>query len=137
VEDPRELVGTWALQRWIDDRHEGTTHRVDGVLELSRDVEGLRWEEALVWHRPDGDVEAHRVLLLRLTDDGWWVRFADGRDFHPWRPGESVTHPCRPDTYTGVVEGSVERWTVVWHASGPAKDYTMTSVLTPHGPVTR
>ena len=67
-----------------------------------------------------------------MHDDaaGWWMRFDDGRDFHPWTPGEQVVHPCAPDTYCGVVAGSPERWTVQWDVTGPRKDYTMRTVLT-------
>jgi len=131
LDDPRSLLGRWRIERVVDDRRTGEQHAVDGVLELTEVDGGLRWEEQMVWHRPEGDVDVRRGLRLVATDDGWWVRFEDGRDFHPWRPGEQVVHPCAPDTYAGAVSGDLCRWSVTWHASGPAKDYTMTSVLTP------
>lgn len=131
LDDPHALVGRWRLERVVDDRRTGEQHAVDGVLELADAGAELRWEEQMVWHRPEGDVDVRRGLRLAMTADGWWVRFEDGRDFHPWRPGEEVVHPCTPDTYAGSVTGDLRRWSITWHARGPAKDYTMTSVLTP------
>jgi len=131
--DPTELVGAWVLSRIVDDRLAGVEHRIDGLLELSATGPGLiRWQESGRWHQPTGDVDVRRELRLELDEDaGWWVRFEDGRDFHPWAPGEQVVHPCSPDTYRGLVAGTPERWTVRWDVSGPDKDYTMTTVLSP------
>lgn len=129
--DPRVLVGRWRLVRVVDDRRDGERHEIEGSLEITEVDGGLAWEESLVWHRGDGDVEARRGLRLEPVDGTWWVRFEDGRDFHPWVPGTSVVHPCAPDTYTGAVEGTPQRWTVRWTARGPHKDYEMTSVMTP------
>lgn len=131
LQDPRLLVRRWRLQRVVEDHRTGERHAIDGTLEISEQGERLRWEESLVWRRPDGDVDVRRGLWLVQVDDAWWVRFEDGRDFHPWAPGEAVEHPCAPDTYRGLVEGTPRRWTVRWSARGPAKDYDMTSVLTP------
>lgn len=129
--DPRALLGRWRLERVVEDRRAGEHHEIEGTLEIVEAGAELRWEESLVWHRHDGDVEARRGLRLARVDGDWWVRFEDGRDFHPWAPGETVVHPCAPDTYTGAVEGTPLRWTVRWTAQGPEKDYEMTSVLTP------
>jgi hypothetical protein len=87
------------------------------------------WEEQGTWHRAEGDVPVRRRLRLERTGDGWWVRFEDGRDFHPWRPGEQVVHECPPDTYRGEVAGDTEGWRIVWEASGPRKDYRMITRL--------
>ncbi len=86
----------------------------------------MSWEEQATWHRPGGDVAVRRMLRLARTEDGWWVRFEDGRDFHRWAPGEEVVHDCAPDTYRGRVGGTPQAWTIVWDVSGPGKDYTMT-----------
>jgi hypothetical protein len=91
----------------------------------------LRWAEAGRWHHPTGDVDVRRELWLALDEEAcWWVRFDDGRDFHPWSPGEEVVHPCAPDTYRGLVTGTAHAWQVRWEVSGPRKDYTMTTRLT-------
>lgn len=131
IDDPRTLVGEWRLRRWIDDRAAGESHELEGLLEVREVADGhLGWRESLVWPRPEGLVEVGRELGVVRTQEGWWVRFSDGRDFHPWLPGEQVVHPCSPDTYAGLVTGDTARWMVTWEVSGPAKDYTMTSTMT-------
>jgi hypothetical protein len=130
--EPEALVGAWRLARTIEDRRLQEDSTLAGVLQLTAEQPGrIRWQERGTWHRPDGDVEVSRGLWLELTDHGWWVRFEDGGDFHPWSPGEPVVHLCAPDTYRGQVRGTPECWSVVWEVDGPAKDYTMTTVLTP------
>ena len=135
--DPQVLAGTWRLARVIDDRLAGARTAVDGTLSLTVVApDRLRWEERGQWHQPTGDVAVRRGLWLVRDEasDAWWVRFEDERDFHPWRPGESVVHPCAPDTYRGVVRGTPECWTVDWDVTGPAKDYSMSTELTRPGP---
>jgi hypothetical protein len=135
IADPRTLLGGWRLSRTIEDRHAGQTHRVHGRLQLDVVTDDrIHWHEAGLWHQPNGDVEVERTLWLVLeADDRWWVRFEDGREFHPWSPGAPVVHDCSPDTYRGVVAGDAHRWTVRWDVNGPRKDYTMTTVLVPEG----
>jgi uncharacterized protein DUF6314 len=129
---PESLLGSWSLTRTIEDRRLHEDSALDGVLELTEEFPGrIRWEERGTWHRPGGVVEVRRGLRLERSDRGWWVLFEDGRDFHPWAPGERVVHECAPDTYRGEVDGTPERWTVTWEATGPEKDYTMTTVLVP------
>ena len=130
--DPTDLLGRWELDREIDDRAAAERHRVDGVLTLELVAPGrVRWSETGRWRHPTGDVDVRRDLwLVHEPADGWWVRFDDERDFHPWSPGEPVVHPCAPDTYRGVVTGTADSWTVVWEVTGPRKDYTMTTRLT-------
>lgn len=130
--DPQVLLGAWELSRVIEDRLAGEQHTVHGRLVLTAvSSDRLLWVETGRWHREHGDVEVRRDLRLEHDDDtGWWMRFDDGRDFHPWTPDEVVVHPCSPDTYSGVVSGSAQRWTVRWEVAGPHKDYTMTTVLT-------
>ena len=134
LEDPAALLGTWVLRREIEDRRARERHLVDGVLELSADGPGrIRWAESGTWHHPAGDVDVRRQLRLERTgeDDGsWWVRFEDGRDFHPWHPEQDVVHPCAPDIYRGLVTGTVSAWTVTWEVTGPAKDHTLRTRLT-------
>ena len=131
VTDPMQLLGTWTLARVVEDHLLGEVSHVDGSLELTaRGVDLVLWEERATWHRADGDVPVRRGLRLERTDDGWWVRFEDGRDFHPWRPGAEVVHDCAPDTYRGTVTGTSEGWSVVWEATGPRKEYRMTTRLT-------
>ena len=120
--DPRGLVGRWVLARRLVDRRVGAYGAMTGELVVSADGEGLRWAErgTLSWggvRRP-----VTRTYLLRPGADGWMVLFADGRPFHPWRPGEPVTHPCRADVYTGLVRVDAGRVRTLWDVRGPAKD---------------
>ncbi|MCW2809232.1 MAG: hypothetical protein JWQ93_3187 [Marmoricola sp.] len=131
--DPTSLLGEWRLSRVIDDRLAGERSLVGGMLSLTAvSPDRIRWEEQGHWHQPAGDVAVRRGLWLVRDEgsQGWWVRFEDDRDFHPWLPGEAVVHPCAPDTYRGVVHGTPERWTVEWEVTGPAKDYSMSTELT-------
>ena len=135
IADPHALVGEWRMSRTIEDRLAGATSRVEGRLQLSVvDPDRIHWHEDGRWQQASGDVEVERTLwIVREAEDNWWVRFEDGREFHPWAPGASVVHDCSPDTYRGVVAGDERRWTVRWDVSGPRKDYTMTTVLVPEG----
>ena len=132
--DPELLLGRWRMSRVVEDRRQATRSTVSGWLDLTRTADDrIHWAESGRWHRPDADVEVRRALWLVHQERGWWVLFEDGRDFHPWVPGDPVVHDCRPDTYGGLVTGTPERWTIRWDVSGPEKDYTMTTVLTPEG----
>lgn len=133
IRDPTAVVGVWQVRRTIEDRHERRTTHLTGTLSIEPTDVGLDWHEQLAWHLRDGDVAVSRRLLLARVDERWWVRFEDGRDFHPWSPGEQVVHDCPPDTYRGTVSGTPARWSIVWEVSGPSKDYTTTSVLSPSG----
>ncbi|MEH3032657.1 MAG: DUF6314 family protein [Aeromicrobium erythreum] len=129
---PRDLLGTWVLERDVDDHLNGEQRRVEGSTTLTEvDAATVRWDEVgtmrWAWH----EVPVSRTLYAVERDGGWWVTFEDGRDFHPWSPGDDVVHPCAPDTYRGRVEVLAEdRWSVTWRATGPQKDYTMHSTLT-------
>jgi hypothetical protein len=106
------------------DRRTGRFGRVTGRLELTLVGSSVRWleEGRLEW---DGAVlPVTRELRLTPDEDGWQVRFADGRPFHPWRPGDVVTHPCRADLYRGVISADplCRRLRVLWDVTGPDKD---------------
>lgn len=137
--DPATLVGDWRLSRVVDDRLAGLRSTVAGRLSIEAHAPGrLRWTERGVWHLDGRDHEVRRTLWLVRDESGdagaWWVRFEDGREFHPWAPGGLVVHPCGADTYRGVVSGTPDRWTVEWDVSGPAKDYRMTTDLSADRP---
>lgn len=129
---PTDLLGTWTLERTIDDRLAGERSTVDGVTELTWQDDGrVRWHETGTLHRGDLDIPVSRTLFVEQRPTGWFVTFDDGREFHPWQPGDEVVHPCNADTYTGRVDVEADdRWVVEWQVAGPAKDYTMTSRLT-------
>ncbi|WP_229054831.1 DUF6314 family protein [Aeromicrobium sp. Leaf350] len=129
--DPRDLLGTWQLSRRVDDRL-GPVRHVHGTSELSLDDDGrIRWSEngTMTWE--GGSAPIYRTLFVEQRDDGWWVTFDDGRDFHPWETDAPVVHPCGADVYEGRIDTAAsDAWAVVWNVTGPAKDYTMTSRLT-------
>ncbi len=136
--DPRTLLGQWRLQRYVEDRL-GPARTVVGTLSLEADgTDRIRWREVGTMSWVDGETEVSRELTLVREPDGagWTVHFADGRVFHPWRPGRQVHHPCGSDDYRGLVEvdprdvhGAPTGWSVRWDVTGPAKDYTMTTRL--------
>jgi hypothetical protein len=133
VLEPTDLVGEWVLRRTVDDRRAGTTGTVVGTTTLRvTGPDDVRWDEAGTMTFDGRTVPVSRTLLVRRADDGTWtVHFSDGRVFHDWVWGSRVEHACAPDDYTGTLAGDTRRWTVEWHAVGPAKDYRLTSVLTP------
>lgn len=130
--DLAALLGTWSLTRVVHDRRTGERHDVTGTLTLTAEsARRVRWVEAGTMSWPGHEVPVERTLYADLEDDGWVVRFADGRVFHPWTVGARVDHACAPDHYRGLVEVAgdpVEAWTVTWDATGPQKDYRMVTV---------
>ena len=129
---PSDLLGTWTLTRVVEDRLADERRDVAGTATLILEAPGrVRWSEEGVMTWAGRSVPVTRTLYVVRLDVGWEVRFSDGRPFHPWVVGERVEHPCRPDLYRGLVETEgdpVTRWTVEWQATGPEKDYVMTTV---------
>lgn len=131
LQDPTRLLGSWRLDRTIDDRRAGEHSSVSGMLDLTMRTPGrIDWTERGRWVRASGEVEVSRRLALVRIDPGWWMRFEDGHDFHLWSPDAEVVHQCTPDTYQGLVTGTPTRWSVRWEVAGPRKDYRMTTKLT-------
>lgn len=129
---PTSLLGAWTMTRTIDDRLKSEQSTVDGTTDLEMATDGrVRWSERGTLRTGELVLAVSRVLYVELRGGGWFVTFEDGRDFHPWAPGDEVVHPCAPDTYVGRVEVvDPDRWHVRWDVTGPAKDYTMTTALT-------
>lgn len=133
LRDPLNLLGDWHFRRVIDDHLANERSRVVGTLTIVADGDRIRWSESgeLDWRGEK--IEVSRVNFLQRRAGGWFVTFEDGRDFHPWAPGEPVVHDCGAAVYRGcVLQGSRDSaWTVEWHVEGPNKDYTMTTELSP------
>lgn len=134
--DPRALLGEWRLDRTVLDRRTGTRGCVHGALVVTDEGGRLHWAErgTLRWDGREVPVE-RTYLLVPGIEPGIepQVLFADGRPFHPWRPGEWVEHPCAEDLYRGLVTADaahpVERVLVVWEVRGPAKDQRLVTRL--------
>lgn len=114
--NPRHLTGQWRLDRTLLDRDTGQRGCAHGTLRVT---EALDWHEAgeLTWS--GRTTPFTRSLKIRWYDGEWWFHFADGRLFHPWRPGEEVTHPCGADVYTGRIEVYDDRVRMRWDVHGP------------------
>ncbi|GAA1493833.1 DUF6314 family protein [Curtobacterium herbarum] len=146
---PTDLLGQWVLERTVHDRLADLRGTVTGTTELNAvDDDTVRWHETGTMVLGDRTTPVWRTLAVRrgaaavtgggparggpdAPDGRWRVCFADGRPFHDWVWGARVEHACDPDDYTGLLAGTPERWTVRWHARGPAKDLLLASTLTP------
>ena len=126
--EPTDLLGTWQLRRRITDRG-GRRPQFGSVTgELTLDLDGasgeVRWweEGTLAWNGQRLAVFRHLRVVPHAG--GWTVCFEDGGPFHPWRPGTTVVHPCRADTYRGLVDVDPGRTElrVLWDVTGPDKD---------------
>jgi hypothetical protein len=127
--EPTDLLGSWTLTRTIEDRLAGERRDVRGTATLELESpDRVRWSEAGTMTWAGHAVPVSRTLLVERVEGAWFVRFSDGRPFHPWAVGERVEHPCAPDHYTGLIEVEADRWTVEWRAVGPEKDYMMVTV---------
>lgn len=141
--NPRELLGTWSLRRRVADRVTGLVGTVHGSLDVTDSADGLLWSETglFVWMLPapgaggwqsPRSALVSRSLHLALTDGLWWMHFADGRPFHPWRPGHVVEHLCAADLYRGgvAIDRRSTRMRTIWDVTGPAKDQRLITRLT-------
>jgi len=120
--DPALVSGEWSIDRDLADLRTGRTGRFTGTLHVTASDAGYSWREQgeLTWGEYTGT--AGRVLRLTRHDGEWWMCFADGRLFHPWRPGGEVVHPCVADVYRGtIVLQNPDRFEVTWDVTGPAK----------------
>ncbi len=136
-----ELLGTWRLDRTIEDWRAQERLGVTGTAALERIADGrVRWHEQGTLRgasRTPSSVSRTLYVVAPVGGQGPpWVTFEDGRPFHPWSPGVEVAHACAPDDYRGLVETRAlpHRWTVRWSCHGPAKDYTMTTSYRPLPP---
>jgi hypothetical protein len=126
VVEPTDLLGTWRLARRIVTRDGGRRQfgQVHGTLTLTPGPGTVEWHErgTLSWNGQH--LAVTRSLRVVRRDDGWMVCFDHGGEFHPWRPGAPVVHPCRADTYCGLVDVDDARGQlrVLWDVTGPDKD---------------
>jgi hypothetical protein len=130
-EDASTFAGEWVLTRHLQDRRADRTGTADGRLTLAWSGPALSWYEqgTVLWG--GRRFAFSRTYALAQGPDGWWVDFADGRPFHPWRPGLWVEHPCGPDLYRGLVTvEDADHWSTVWEVTGPQTDERISTRLT-------
>lgn len=141
--DPPDLQGSWTLRRRVADRSTGLVGTVAGELRITVEAGHVAWTETgrFEWTHP-GPVPGQwlprrsapirRELRLAPVDGQWWMQFADGRAFHPWRPGRPVDHPCAADHYRGLVQIDLDGrgMRTVWDVTGPTKEQRLITRLT-------
>lgn len=131
------LLGTWSVERWIDDEASGDVGTFHGTATFatdSDDVSRVRFDEAGVVRFGDYSGQATRRLILSekpgsLID----VSFADGHHFIELdlREGASQDHhQCASDGYdvttTVIDQDHIEEQ---WRVRGPAKNYVARTLM--------
>jgi Family of unknown function (DUF6314) len=131
------LRGRWQADRVLADHRSGTAGTFRGLAAFVPQPDG-----GLAFHE-DGELRfgghhgpASRSLRYRPGTDGGAadVLFADGRPFYRldmragwWR----AEHQCRDDQYLVTVRVlGPDSFAEHWRASGPGKDYEMTTTFT-------
>jgi hypothetical protein len=121
--DPTALLGAWRMTRRLADRRTGLSGVVRGQLTLRSEGGGhiARVEQGtLLW--TGSRLSVSRSYRLLRAEEGWWLHFPDGRPFHAWTPGQWVYHPCRGDSYRGLITiTGPDRWRTLWQVDGPNK----------------
>lgn len=136
------LLGTWNLDRSIEDRQSGTRGSFHGTAVVAVETGRDRALDGRASYDETGELcfgaytgPASRHLAYAVGPDGGAVliSFADGRPFIDLdlRSGRSHSvHQCRDDRYelTTIVRSHrvVEEH---WHVTGPAKDYDAVTTL--------
>jgi Family of unknown function (DUF6314) len=120
--EPTALLGTWTFTRRLVDRVEGQHGRANGRAVFQADGDEVHWREDGELHWGGPVLPVYRDLIISRLADEWWVSFADGQPFHPWRFDERVLHPCRADTYRGWLQRCGERLRIAWDVRGPTTD---------------
>jgi Family of unknown function (DUF6314) len=132
------LLGTWSVERWIDDALTGDLGTFHGTAIFVRDSDDdprVRFEETGVVRFGDYSGRASRRLFFSerpgsLID----VSFADGHHFIELdlREGSSKDHhQCASDGYdvtTIVIDN--DRIEEEWRVRGPAKNYAAVTLMT-------
>ena len=127
---PSDFLGSWRVERRIDDRRAGVAGRFDGTAAFAPQEGGLRYREEGTLRLGDGPaLAAARESLWRWGGEGIEVLFADGRPFHRFVPEGRATgteHPCGGDLYRVVYDLTAwPAWSTLWEVEGPTKSYAL------------
>ena len=137
------LLGTWELERTLEDHISGTTGLFKGRATFTETVaagapprcEWARYEESGELHFGTQRTRASRSLIYeRLKDASVMLYFADGKPFvdlnlesGAWRG----VHNCVEDLYEMTTTvGSPDLVQECWRVTGPRKDYLAVTTLT-------
>ena len=129
----QEFIGSWALQRTIQDKLNGQHGTLSGRADFAGQGESqLTYDETGTLTLEDGTtLEATRRYHWEFADEAVIVTFDDGRPFHQFVPSDHAAgtdHPCGADFYTVRYDFTAwPQWTAVWTVKGPRKDYVSTS----------
>jgi len=134
---PAYLHGAWRIDRLVEDRLAGATHRMHGNGAFQPDGAELAYSEAVSWTL-DGQMltgeRAYRYAFPapQAAPRHAEVRFADGRLFHTLDVEDGhceVAHDCPPDRYDGLyVLLDDDRFRVRWTVVGPRKDLVLSTL---------
>jgi hypothetical protein len=132
------LLGTWSVERWIDDAlsgHVETFHGTATFVKENDDEPRVRFEEAEVVRFGEYSGRASRRLVFSGGRGSTFdVSFADGHHFIELdlREGSSKDHhQCASDGYdvtTIVIDN--DRIEEQWRVRGPAKNYVAVTAMT-------
>ncbi len=128
-----DFAGEWTISRDITDRLAGQAGRFVGKAVLTPVApQGLDYHETGILQLAQGpSLTATRHYTWAFGPDSVAVSFADGRDFHQFRPGVSgagTDHLCGADLYRVTYEfADWPVWTAIWQVSGPGKGYVMST----------
>jgi hypothetical protein len=131
------LLGTWSVERWIDDALSGDLGTFHGTATFVKegDEPRVRFDEAGVVRFGEYSGRASRRLFFcEGLESPIDVSFADGHHFIglDLREGSSSDHhQCANDGYditTIVIDD--DRIEERWRVRGPAKDYEAVTVMT-------
>lgn len=133
---PDDFAGDWHLSRVLTDRLGTMNGSLEGTATLRpADTETLVYTETGDLTLATGAVlRAERSYRWRWEGDRVVVTFADGADFHDFRPeGQSpgTAHLCGADLYEVTYDlRGWPRWEATWEVRGPKKNYLSVSRYT-------
>lgn len=122
------FIGTWRLEREIENYREDSHARFEGAAMLTPEAGGLVYVEEGQWVS-DGllGLSGERRYRWESREDGQIsVLFEDGRFFHAFALGAAAeaAHFCDPDQYDVAYSFDLPQcWTANWRVRGPRKDY--------------
>jgi hypothetical protein len=132
------LLGTWSVERWIDDAQSGDAGTFHGTATFAKEGEDesrVRFDETGVVRFGDYSGRASRRLFFSaLPGPLIGVSFADGHHFIDLdlREGASQDHhQCASDGYdvttTVIDDDHIEEQ---WRVRGPSKNYVALTLMT-------